>query len=220
MHASIISIVLVAFLTHEVSAAPTTRTCTAKNATPISALTGSNGIDLNPDIDSLIKRSFTSSSSLQKRADSVECYVDEYCAETKGLPFCYETISGRMRDTEGTVGNLITGDYTLADGRKGNMYKGPHPQPGDGGASGETATKTTSTGKSKATGASGSSGTTGTSGANAAGITDAPTGTAAADEADGTAPATSSKNAGMPVYGGASGAAVGGMIALLGVGLL
>src|SRR5688572_735488 len=44
-----------------------------------------------------------------------------------GSLFCLDFTTSEFHDTDGTVGNLLTGDYTLADGRKWNLNKGPLP---------------------------------------------------------------------------------------------
>lgn len=36
--------------------------------------------------------------------------------------------NGNFHEPDGTVGNINTGDYTLADGRPGNLYNGPRPE--------------------------------------------------------------------------------------------
>ena len=52
----------------------------------------------------------------------------EGCFSTSsGGLFCYNFKNADIHDADGTVGNLLTGDYTLADGRKWNMNKGPMP---------------------------------------------------------------------------------------------
>ena len=39
---------------------------------------------------------------------------------------CYRS-AHTFHAADGTTGNFLTGEYTLADGRVGNMYHGPYP---------------------------------------------------------------------------------------------
>ena len=59
------------------------------------------------------------------------------------LPFCIDTQTGDFHDTDQTTGNAITGNYLLADGRKGNLYYGPFPMPPQEGSTIPEATATT-----------------------------------------------------------------------------
>ena len=79
------------------------------------------------DIDGLIKRRTTPNAklthvarALRVREDdpSVECTASEVCASTQDAPFCYDEDTGNFHDVTDTKGNLLTGDYTLADGRE------------------------------------------------------------------------------------------------------
>ncbi|PMD25904.1 hypothetical protein NA56DRAFT_685743 [Hyaloscypha hepaticicola] len=72
------------------------------------------------------KRSLlTSSSSLSKR--DLVCTASEECLSFKGDAFCYNKSAHTFHAGDGTTGNFLTGEYTLADGRVGNMYHGPYP---------------------------------------------------------------------------------------------
>ena len=85
---------------------------------------------------------------LTRRAEeSVECTSGETCASLSGVPFCCVMDTGYFHDSAGTTGNLITGDYVLADGRRGNLFLGPHPEPSgsETGAAVAATTPTTST---------------------------------------------------------------------------
>ncbi|PMD46714.1 hypothetical protein L207DRAFT_629218 [Hyaloscypha variabilis F] len=64
-------------------------------------------------------------SSLDKR--DLVCASTEECLSFKGDPFCYNKAAHTFHAADGTTGNFLTGEYTLADGRVGNMYHGPYP---------------------------------------------------------------------------------------------
>ncbi|KAE9370880.1 hypothetical protein N431DRAFT_442660 [Stipitochalara longipes BDJ] len=64
-------------------------------------------------------------SSLEKR--DLLCGSTEECLSFKGDPFCYDKTAHTFHAADGTTGNFLTGEYTLADGRIGNMYHGPYP---------------------------------------------------------------------------------------------
>ncbi len=59
----------------------------------------------------------------------MQCTTAEVCASADDAIFCYNENTGDFHDTEGTYGNLITGDYVLADGRRGNLYSSSAPGP-------------------------------------------------------------------------------------------
>lgn len=150
-----------------------------------------------------------------RSVDSVECSATEMCLSLSNTPFCLDMTNGDFHDGLGSTGNALTGDYTLADGRKGNLYKGPYPQvtvaaanaattAGSGSSSPAT---TAGSGSGSAETVSPGSGTTG-SGTGAS----TPTGTGASPAA------TESKNA--AVHGKVGGAGVGGAMALVGALLL
>ncbi len=135
-------------------------TCTAKNATPldayISASGGSGGGDytlrVNPfnPLTYAVKKRHTPDARLAnvalaiapRSADSVECSSSELCLSLQDAPFCYDMYTSDFHDGTGTTGNLMTGAYTLSDGRKGNLYTGPFPVP-TGGAAHDAASTTT-----------------------------------------------------------------------------
>jgi hypothetical protein len=62
---------------------------------------------------------------LPRAVDSVECSATETCLTVQSTPFCLDVPTGDFHDGVGTTGNAFTGDYTLADERKGNLYNGP-----------------------------------------------------------------------------------------------
>ena len=78
-----------------------------------------------------------------RSADSVECSKTELCLSLENAPFCLDMYSSDFHDGTGTTGNLITGAYTLPDGRKGNLYTGPYPVPTGGAANNVVSTTTT-----------------------------------------------------------------------------
>jgi hypothetical protein len=74
-------------------------------------------LEINADLDSiLIKRDFSCE-------DGFTCY------SIKGYLLCYNPSNHNFVSALGTTGNTATGDYQLADGRKGNLYRGPWPVP-------------------------------------------------------------------------------------------
>lgn len=46
---------------------------------------------------------------------------------TRRLTGCAGNSTHTFHAADGTTGNFLTGEYTLADGRQGNMYHGPYP---------------------------------------------------------------------------------------------
>lgn len=91
--------------------------------------------------------------------ESVTCSTSETCLSVQKVPFCLDMVTGAFHDGTGTTGNALTGDYVLGDGRKGNLYNGPHPLPGDAaGAAGGAQTTGTSAAGPRETGAAGSNG--------------------------------------------------------------
>lgn len=120
--------------------------CTPQNATPVEELiesdSGGSGADILTKAHDLIgggtKRSPKPDSQLEAlivravlspRATFVKCTATEMCFSLAGAPFCYDVATGDFHDGAGTTGNAISGDYTLADGRMGNLYTGPYPTP-------------------------------------------------------------------------------------------
>ncbi|KAK5659500.1 hypothetical protein OQA88_701 [Cercophora sp. LCS_1] len=162
----------------------TAASCTGDNATPIEQYLGSDGTggggaggvkpgfytEVYKVLSYAVKRSETPDARLAnvayilQRGTSVQCTITEMCLSIQKVPFCLDITTGGFHDGDGTTGNALTGDYTLADGRKGNMYNGPHPLPS--GSSTEAAATTAAAG----------AGATNTPGAGAAAGT-SPTGT-------------------------------------------
>ncbi|KAK6535351.1 hypothetical protein TWF694_001813 [Orbilia ellipsospora] len=62
----------------------------------------------------------------------IHCTLSETCYKLEQIPFCLVERTFRWRDSAGGFGTVVTGDYTLGDGRMGNIYFGPHPLYGDG----------------------------------------------------------------------------------------
>jgi hypothetical protein len=160
--------------------------------------------------------------ALSPRAlDSVECTATEMCFSLANTPFCLDVTNGDFHDGVGTTGNALTGDYVLADGRKGNLYKGPYPQVTAGDGEAATTTGAGSAGGASETGSPAAG--TGTTGDGAAASTPTATGAGASKpsatggSATGGSAATPSKNA---AAGMAGGVGVGGAMALLGAVLL
>ncbi|KAK3303012.1 uncharacterized protein B0T15DRAFT_504291 [Chaetomium strumarium] len=194
----------------------TATTCTPDNATPVESLVSSGGggsggggadifVSYNPFdvISNAVKKRTTPDARLgnmanilvvsrRDSASSVTCAATEMCLSIQKYPFCLDLTNGDFHDGTGITGNALSGDYTLADGRKGNLYNGPYPQPtgaggasapattaaaasaaggagsGDGGDAAESATASPGTGTGAAAGASPTS--TGNSGPAATGI--------------------------------------------------
>ncbi|KAK3937806.1 hypothetical protein QBC46DRAFT_391806 [Diplogelasinospora grovesii] len=61
------------------------------------------------------------------RADALTCAADELCLSLKNKPFCYNRGTYQFHTADGTTGNVKTGDYTLPNGKQGNIYHGPYP---------------------------------------------------------------------------------------------
>lgn len=124
--------------------------CTAQSATPVEQLVGSGsggaGAGILTKAGGLIgagvKRSPDAhlAELLLPRAAFVQCDATEMCLSLQGAPFCYDVATGDFHDGQGTVGNAVSGDYTLADGRRGNLYAGPHPTPTNAGPAAATTT--------------------------------------------------------------------------------
>jgi hypothetical protein len=148
---------------------------------------------------------------------SVECSATEACLSVQSIPFCLDMMTGYFHDGTGITGDALSGDYTLADGRTGNMYTGPNPQ-ATGGASSAAAT----TGAAVATGSAGGGRNGGGGGASqtaSPGAGSTAVGGAAATQTGGSA-ATPSTTRNVAVKDKSLGLAVGGAMALLGVLLL
>ncbi|KAM7201099.1 hypothetical protein V8F33_003511 [Rhypophila sp. PSN 637] len=105
----------------------------------------------------------------QRRADDkgVTCSVSETCLSVQKAPFCLDIISGAFHDSTGTTGNALTGDYVLGDGRKGNLYNGPHPLPSGASNAQTTPTPTGSGGGAQETGPAAGGNGNGNGGGNA-----------------------------------------------------
>jgi hypothetical protein len=148
-------------------------------------------------------------------ATSVTCSATEMCLSVEKYPFCLDLTSGDFHDGTGITGNALSGDYTLADGRKGNLYNGPYPQPtGAGSADAPATTAPAEGGGSSGSESASPSPGTGTSGA---GASPAPTGNAGPTTAasSGILPG---KNDAAPRTVGVAG--FGGAVAVLGAVLL
>jgi hypothetical protein len=129
-----------------------------------------------------------------RSADSVECSATEMCFSLANTPFYLDVTNSDFNDGVGTTGNALTGDYVLADGRKGNQYTGPYPQVTVGVAEAVT-TGAGSAGGASETGAAGAG--AGTTGSGAAASPPSATGAGASNPTatgSGSA-ATPSKNA-------------------------
>ncbi|KAK3385734.1 hypothetical protein B0H63DRAFT_523052 [Podospora didyma] len=223
MHCKVaISAALVAVLA-QVS---TATTCTSQNATPVEQYinSGSGGgsggagrgagalvsYDIFNIVSQAVKKRATPDAklanvvyALSRRGpnDAVECSATEMCMSVEKAPFCLDYVTGAFHDGTGTKGNAVSGDYTLADGRKGNLFNGPYPLPSGMSAGAATATP--------AGGAGGANGV-------ASKTTAAPgTGTAA-----NTSPATPTSSSGTGHGRAQGGAAMGGVLAIVGAVLL
>jgi hypothetical protein len=177
------------------------------------------------DLTDLIKRRLTPDASLANvarllhaRADSesMECTSAETCASVDDAPFCYNEETGEFRDLDNTKGNILTGDYTLADGRTGNLYNGPHPVP-----SGSEDVATTTGAAAAATAAASAS--TRASGTGAASNTAAAAAATVGSTDSATAAAATAASTSKPATNGAGSgnlkSALGGLVVLL-AGLL
>ncbi|KAE8444610.1 hypothetical protein EG329_014441 [Mollisiaceae sp. DMI_Dod_QoI] len=125
-------------------------TCTSSNAHPIDADVAFIAFWTILAVDWLaiaviVKRS--APSSLSKRG-SLTCSATEECLSFKSSPFCYDKTAYTFHAVDGTAGNFDNGDYTLPDGRQGNMYHGPYPTLSSGEV---TALQTSATATSKGT---------------------------------------------------------------------
>lgn len=149
------------------------------------------------------------------------------CFSLANTPFCLDVTNGDFHDGVGTTGNALTGAYTLADGRKGNLYTGPYPQVTVSGAAAANAggATTTSAGGAGAGGAS----QTGAPSSSSAAETGAGTGTTGSVSKAGAAPSATPTGSGSgsgsvpsPTKNAAVGnaqagrVAAGGVVALLG----
>ena len=180
---------------------------------------------------------------LTRRAEeSVECTSGETCASLSGVPFCCVMDTGYFHDSAGTTGNIITGDYVLADGRRGNLFLGPHPAPSgsETGAAVAATTPATSAGTAAGTAARTAAGTAAETAAENASPTTAATRGAAETGAGAATPTTGSgvtgagtSSAGAAAAGTSSAkatgnvasnrnlsSAMGGLLALLSAALL
>ncbi|KAK3901550.1 hypothetical protein C8A05DRAFT_34765 [Staphylotrichum tortipilum] len=223
MRSSVLSVALCGLLA-QVS---TATLCNLSKATPIEDIINSGDgtgggtgggavVHYSVDIDGLIKRRSNPNAklayiarALRARDDdpSVQCTDSEVCASTKDAPFCYDQNTGNFHDIEDTKGNLLTGDYTLADGRKGNLYTGPHPTTGDNSEGAATTTAATA-------GSSPTSAAAATGKATSASAAAAPSSAAAAPSSAAPKPPTNAASTGN------SASVFGGLFALLFAGLL
>jgi len=76
-------------------------------------------LEVEAALVAFVKRDFTCASGFQ-------------CYSIKGSLLCYDKSTHNFITAAGTTGNTATGDYQLADGRKGNLYRGPWPRPTTG----------------------------------------------------------------------------------------
>jgi hypothetical protein len=84
-------------------------------------------------------------------------------------PFCLDILSSDFHDGVGTTANTLTGEYVLADGRKGNMYNGPYPQVTVGVAAAATTAGGAAGASETATSGAGTAGSTSTAGGGTSG---------------------------------------------------
>jgi hypothetical protein len=61
------------------------------------------------------------SRELRMRQAELVCTSDETCFNYESELFCADPETGNFHDADGVVGNLISGEYTLPDGEKGNL---------------------------------------------------------------------------------------------------
>ncbi|KAH8594679.1 hypothetical protein B0O99DRAFT_687457 [Bisporella sp. PMI_857] len=89
---------------------------------------GSNGRGLSSlDISLLGQGSMNAGIKAIERDDTdLECTTAEACYSLQGVPFCYNILTGYFHLLTAS-GNAITGDYTLSNGQRGNLYNGPNP---------------------------------------------------------------------------------------------
>ncbi|KAL3427336.1 hypothetical protein PVAG01_00845 [Phlyctema vagabunda] len=59
-----------------------------------------------------------------KRQSGLDCTPAESCLSAGDLVFCFDESTYLIRIEDGSIANIITGDYTLSDGRTGNLYTG------------------------------------------------------------------------------------------------
>ncbi|KAK3361459.1 hypothetical protein B0T24DRAFT_641652 [Lasiosphaeria ovina] len=215
----------------------TAASCTPDNATPveqyISSGSGGGGGGGGPDpgvflsydifqiVSNAVKKRMTPNAQLANIAyivrprvsPSLSCTATEMCFSVSKAPFCLDITTGAFRDGAGTTGNALSGDYTLSDGRKGNLYNGPYPLP----SGMETAAATTT--PAATNGGPTSSPGTGSAAANpGSGTTPAAQGSPTATGGGGPAPTTTNGAVnGLKAQGGA---AVAGVVALVGAVLL
>ncbi|KAH6854677.1 hypothetical protein B0I37DRAFT_336712 [Chaetomium sp. MPI-CAGE-AT-0009] len=206
----------------------TATSCTSSNATPIekyiteSGGGGGGGFDVFLSYDpfaivsNAVKKRDTPNARLANVANiiprdaaSVDCSATEMCFSVQNSPFCLDVNNGDFHDGQGTTGNALTGDYTLGDGRKGNLYNGPNPQPTAAGNADAKATPSADSGNGSGSG-SGGSGAAQTAASNA--------GTGGGATATGVAPAATGKSA--AANGKDVGVAVVGAMGILGALLL
>lgn len=162
-----------------------------------------------------------------RSAGSVECSATEMCFSLQNTPFCLDVLNGDFHDGVGTSGNALTGDYTLGDGRKGNLYKGPFPQPTGTAAYSLAASTTAAAAGAGKTGAASSGKTAaadageteaagaGSSAAGATGAVNTPAATGAGQSAATTTPKNNGSGKGM-----SAGAALGGLMGVVGAMVL
>jgi hypothetical protein len=152
-----------------------------------------------------------------RSAGSVECTTGELCLSAQNVPFCYDMISGAFHDGVGTTGNALTGDYTLGDGRKGNLVNDPYPQP-TGVAAYSAASTTGVACASQTASPDSSSSADGANGGATIASTPAATGAGQSPSTEPTASDLPKANAAVKVKPVA--AAVGGLMGLLGAVML
>ncbi|KAK4125357.1 hypothetical protein N657DRAFT_633195 [Parathielavia appendiculata] len=214
-------------------------TCTSANATPIEQYIGSGsgggggggngGFVISQDpfawVSNAVKKRTTPDARLANVAnillpratDSVDCSATEACLSISSTPFCLDIISGDFHDGVGTTGNALSGDYTLADGRKGNLYKGPYPQVTVGAANAATTVASSASHASETAGGTSGASETASAGGGA-GATRSGSGVST-PTATGVAPAaTTSKSA--AVHGKVAAIGMGGAMLLVGAVLL
>ncbi|KAK0710229.1 hypothetical protein B0T26DRAFT_805715 [Lasiosphaeria miniovina] len=219
--------------------------CTPDNATPIEQYISSGpggggggggpdpGVFLSYDIfqivSNAVKKRMTPNAQLANIAyivrprvsPSLSCTATEMCFSVSKAPFCLDITTGAFRDGAGTTGNALSGDYTLSDGRKGNLYNGSYPLPsGMETAAAATTPAATNGGLTANPGASSATANPGAGSATANPGTGTTPAAQGAPTATGGGPAPTTTNGAVNGLKAQGGAAVVGVVALIGAVLL
>jgi len=118
-----ISLVIL-FLLTIINSVASDQSCTAADATVVDTQLSLIGVaasdalllEVEADLAMIIKRDFSCK-------DGFKCY------SIKSYLLCYNPSTHGFITALGTTGNTRTGDYQLANGSKGNLYRGPWPSP-------------------------------------------------------------------------------------------